>query len=123
MSNSMLLISATWGEKKSFKLIPVTNNPVYLEGIFDPETNVLALISPLKKEGYHMVPKLDDNGDMVSTKGPRKNGKTYKEERKTLETYQEYYITEREEIINMIDTIAVNHSDFNYKQYFTATKE
>lgn len=115
---NMLLVSSYWGENKSFKLIPVTNDSPFTEGMYDPTTNILVMIGKDKKNSLHMVTKLDDNGDPVEMKvKPRRNGKNYKEERKTIETYQEYYILEKPEQESFIKMFAINAESFDYQKY------
>ena len=113
-----MLITGAWGQKKTFKMIPVTTDCAYNEGIYDAENKVLALVSKEKKQSMHMVAKLDDFGDVKPMKvGRRTNGKDYAEERKTLETYYEYYLDNPEEIKAFINMIAVNSDTFNVDQY------
>lgn len=115
---NMLLVSSYWGENKSFKLIPATSECPYTEGMYDPTTNILVVIGKDKKSSLHMVAKLDESGDPIETKvKPRKNGKNYKEERKTIETFQEYYILEKPEQENFIRTFAINADSFDYGKY------
>lgn len=118
----MKLITAPWQNRKSFRLLPVTADCPYVEGIYDPDSKILVLLSAIRKETFHMATKLDENGDMIKTKFPRPNGKTYKEERKTLETFTEYYIQEKEEIEEMIKEIAVNAKTFDFGKYMTQQK-
>lgn len=118
MSN-MLLITSTWGESKTFKLIPTTNDCPYNEAIFDPTAKVLAIVGKEKKESFHMLPKLNEFGDITPMKiGKRNNGKDYAEERKSVETFYEYYIETIEEIEGFITRFAVNAESFNYASYF-----
>jgi hypothetical protein len=114
---SMLLITSVWAEKPTFKLMPIVNSSLFVEGIYDTESKVLVLITTVKKDSFHMVPKLSEDGDPTKTKTPRMNGKNYKEERKQLETFQEYYITEKAEIEEFIKMIAINADSFDFKQY------
>lgn len=121
---NMLIVSTYWGEAKSFKLIPVTNDCPYLEVMYDSTTGLLAVISKSKKQVFHNVPKIDDNGDMIYMKmGKRENGKNYKEERRTIETFQEYYLIEESEIIDFVNTFGVNSDEFNYMVYVEATRK
>lgn len=113
----MLLISSVFADKKSFRLIPMTNDSPFSEGIYDIESKVLVLMSNRTKESFHLVPKLDDNGDMVKAGKARPNGKLYREERRSLDTFTEYYVMEKEEIIDMIKRLAENESTFNYMSY------
>lgn len=121
---NMLIVSTYWGEAKSFKLIPVNNDCPYLEVMYDSTTGLLAVISKSKKQVFHNVPKIDDNGDMIYMKmGKRENGKNYKEERRTIETFQEYYLIEESEIIDFVNTFGVNSDEFNYMMYVEATRK
>jgi hypothetical protein len=122
MTKTMMLITGSWGQKKTFKLIPVTPESPYNEAIYDPDSKVLALIGKEKKQSMHMVAKLDDFGDVKPMKvGKRTNGKDYAEERKTLETYYEYYLDLPEEIKAVIDVLAINADTFDYNQYLSAS--
>ena len=121
MNNSMMLVTGSWGNNKTFKMIPVTNDCPYNEAIFDRDGKVLALIGKEKKESFHMLPKLSDDGDVLHLKiGRRSNGKDYKEERKLLETYYEYYIENPEEIEQVVKSLATNADTFDFKQYMEA---
>jgi hypothetical protein len=115
----MRLITSTWGNSKTFKLIPASPECVYNEGIYDADSKVLALIGKEKKETLQMLPKLNEFGDLEALKiGKRPNGKDYKEERKTLETFYEYYVEEQSEIIDFVTTVAENSDSFDFKKYF-----
>ena len=67
-----------------------------------------------------MLPKLDDDGNMVQAKKPKTNGKPMKEERRLMEVPQEHYIIERSEQEALIEKFALNAEDFNFKQYLDA---
>ena len=121
MTKSMMLITGAWGQTKTFKIIPVSNDAPYNEAIFDRDSKVLALIGKEKKQSMHMVAKLDDNGDVKRMKvGRRDNSKDYAEERKTLETYYEYYLDNPEEIKNVINLLCINADSFDYNEYLEA---
>ena len=114
MNNTMLLITSSWGTKKTFKLIPASEEAVYNEAIFDIDSKVLALIGKEKKDTMHMVAKINEWGDPVTMKiGKRQNGKDYAEERKTIETFYEYYIEEMAEIEKFVKMVAVNAKEFD----------
>jgi hypothetical protein len=124
MNKSMMLITGTWANGKTFKMIPVTPDSPYNEAIFDPEAKVLALIGKEKKQSLHMLAKLNEFGDPQPMKiGRRSNGKDYAEERKTIETYYEYYVESPEEIKNIISLLALNADSFDYNQYVDAKPE
>jgi hypothetical protein len=118
MSKSMMLITSTWSTRKTFKLVPISQDAVYNEGIYDPENKVLALISKDKKQSMHMLPKLNEFGDVQYLKiGKRANGKDFAEERKPLESFYEYYIEEADEIKAIINLICVNANEFDVNKF------
>jgi hypothetical protein len=105
-------------------MIHLDNDCPYQECIYDPESKTLAVISKQPKQTYSMVIKVDDNGDPIFLKGDKKrsNGKNYKEERRLLDTYQEYYISDYGEIVQFIQRFADNSGSFDYLKYMsTAT--
>jgi hypothetical protein len=105
---SMLIVKSTWDDRNTFKLIPLTQECPYVEGIFDPKSKTLIMLSKTTKEQLHMVPRLDDNGDLMKTKTPRPNGNPFKEERKALKTFMEYYISEKEDIKTFLNLFTTN---------------
>jgi hypothetical protein len=118
MMNSMMLVTGTWGNTKTFKLIPTSSECPFLEGIYDRDSKVMALIGKDKKESMHLFPKLDENGDVKKLKmGRRQDGKDYAEERKTIESYYEYYVEEPSEIKAMVTYLAANSYDFDFQSY------
>ena len=118
MKNSMMLVTSSWGNEKTFKLLPISPECPYNECIFDVSTKVLAVIGKEKKESFHMLPRLSDEGDVQFMKiGKRNNGKDYKEERKMLQTFYEYYVEHPQEIIDFLNMFAINADSFDYTQY------
>lgn len=111
--NSMWCISAVWNGQKSFKLVPITEECPYVEMIYDPEVKMMVIISKLLKEAYHMLPKLDDNGDVMPAKNRKNPEKNYKEERRLVDSYQEYYIISMDEIKSFVKMFAVNADSFD----------
>ena len=116
MSN-MMLITSTWKEGKTFKMIPTDIECPYVECIYDPQMKVLAVIGDIKKDIFHMMPKLDPNGDPEMRKTPGRDGSPMKQERRTIETFQEYYLEERAEIEEFIKKFADNASTYDYTSY------
>ena len=112
---SMMLITSSWNEKPSFRLIPVETSCPYNEVIYDTELKALAIVSKEKKDTFQFLPKLTQDGDLVSLRKPRMNGSRYAEERKLVETYYEYFITESSEIEAFILRFACNSDTFDYK--------
>jgi len=121
MNKSMRLITSAFKGQRTFKMIPITKDCPYIEVIFDVETKILAVIHNQFKQGYHLVAKLDDNGDIEMLKnGKRKDDpkKTYKEERRLMETYHEYYLFDKTEILEFINHFADNVSSYNVEGFF-----
>lgn len=124
MNKSMMLITSSWGSNKTFKMIPATPDCIYNEAIFDLDSKVLALISKEKKESLHMVAKVNEWGDVVPMKiGKRGNGKDYAEERKSLETFYEYYIEDPKEIKEIVNILAVNSKTFDFTTFIEFKSE
>jgi hypothetical protein len=118
MKNSMMLITSSWKEQKTFKMIPTDMNCPFVECIYDNEVHVLAVVGKSQKNTFHMLPKIDANGDVELRKTPSREGKPFKEERRSIETYQEYYFEDESEIEEFIKLFAFNADTFEYKQYF-----
>lgn len=115
---SMLLYSSNWGKVSTFRMMPVMLDCPFAECIYDPNSKNLVVISKVPTELFHMVEKLDDNGDAMPIKGkPRPNGKNFKEERRAIPSYQEYYIGEMNEILNFVASFATNASAFDVSPY------
>ena len=76
-------------------------------------TKVFVVISKVTKVAMHMLPKLDDNGDPMPTKTKRPNGRMIKEEKKSIETFQEYYIEDMDAIKYIIKLMCINSEEFD----------
>jgi hypothetical protein len=113
---TMMIVSGKWNNSDSFKLVPLTKECPYSEGFYDLDSKVLVLMSMHTKDNFHLLPRLDDNGDPIQVKGKRANGKVYKEQRVQLETYTEYYISETKEIEDLLNITAINSGTFDYKR-------
>jgi hypothetical protein len=120
---SMLLFTSFWQDKITFKLMPISESCPFVEVIYDPALQILVVINKQFKESFHSIPKFDDNGDIIMTKSPRKNGKPFREERRAIDTYQEYYITEKAEQIDFINMFAVNTESFDFAKHMEAKEE
>lgn len=65
-----------------------------------------------------MIPKLDENGQPVLLDRPDKNsGKTVKEERVEMQTFSEFYISDKKDIETFIELFGINASSFDYKPF------
>lgn len=114
---TMILVKSSWNDKETFRTLPISSDCPYVECIWDPEQKVFVVISKVVKTTLHMLPKLDDNGDPAPLKTQRPNGRKVKEERKTIETFQEYYVEDKAAIMYIIVKMCDNHLDFDYKQF------
>jgi hypothetical protein len=116
---NMLLFTTFFGPHKTFKLMHVSNDCPYMEVVYDPSVEMLVALSKTMKQNYEMLPKLDDNGEMIQVKHgvKRMNGKGFKEERRLMDVPQEFYLVDRAEQEAFIEKFALNAKDFDYKQY------
>jgi len=117
----MIIVQSTWQDSQTFRLIPVTLECPYVECILDPATKVFVVISKINKTSLHMIPRLDDNGDPLLVKGARPNGRTVREERKTIDTFQEFYIEDKKAMEDIINLMAINAKTFKYKKFLEET--
>jgi hypothetical protein len=115
MLNSMMLITSQWNGSTAFKMVPVHEDCPYVEAIYDPKQKVMAVISKIMKEQFHMLPRLDESGSMIPAKSPKEGQNPYKQQRVIIDTFQEYYIIDSAEICNFIEMFAINHSTYSYK--------
>ena len=116
----MLLINTVWQMKKTFKMMPISKECPFVECIYDPESQMLAVVLDKIKDSYHMLPKLDDNGDQVPVKGrARANGEKFKTERRLVQTYGEVYIADIKDQEQIIELFALNSDVFDYKPMIT----
>tara|TARA_R110000787_G_scaffold284096_1_gene397487 strand:+ start:10 stop:459 length:450 start_codon:yes stop_codon:yes gene_type:complete len=118
IGKNMILINAPFGMSRSFKMIPVTLDCPYVECIFSTEDKIMVVISKVMKQAYHMLPKLDDNGDGIPVKGkPRTNKKELKEERRLVDTFSEFYLMTPEEISGFVHSFAINSKEFPFEDF------
>lgn len=102
-----MIYAAKWNDKQTFRLMPINEDCIFNEAIFDPEQKVLAVISKDIKEKPMMMPRLNDRGDIIATK--RANGEQgWQEQRVIIDAYYEYYIEDMSDIIAFIKMFALN---------------
>lgn len=125
---NMVVYSAKWNEKPTFRMMPVDKDCPFNEAIFDPEQKVLAIISKDSKDKPMMMPRINDKGDIIPTK--RADGKQgWQEQRVIIPAYYEYYIEDINDIVAFVQRFAVNddskaftdvlHSAFELGEMFT----
>ena len=118
VGQNMMLMTSAFRNVKSFSLFPVTNDCPYVEAMYDPTSGILAVISKNKKQSFHMLPRLNEEGQPQRLRTPDKTtGKTVKEQRVSVETFSEFYITEKKEIENFVNIFGINAESFDYKQF------
>ena len=104
---NMVVYSAKWNEKSTFRMMPVDKDCPYNEAIFDPEQKVLAIISKDSKDKPMMMPRINDKGDIIPAK--RADGKQWwQEQRVIIPAYYEYYIEDINDIVAFVERFAVN---------------
>lgn len=108
---TMMLVESTWQDTKTFKMIPVSNDCPYVECIYDPSSKVLVLIGKTTKTSLHMLPKLDEYGKAIS------GNRGAKQERRSIDTFQEYYIENEKDIKELVKMFAVNASKFDIAKF------
>jgi len=108
---TMMLVESTWQDTKTFKMIPVSNDCPYVECIYDPSSKVFVIISKVTKTSLHMLPKLDEYGKAVS------GNRGAKQERRSIDTFQEYYIEEMDSIVDVVNLFAVNAKKFDITKF------
>ena len=124
VGQNMMLVNSAFRNSKSFTMIPVSNDSPYVEAMFDPSSGILAVISKVMKQSYHMVPKLDDTGQPERLKTPNpQTGKTHKEERRLVDTFSEFYLNDKQDIETFIHMFAINADTFDYNQFFVDVNE
>jgi hypothetical protein len=118
IGQNMMLISSVFRNVKSFSLMPVNEDCPYVEAMFDPSSGIIAVITKIRKQSFHMMPRLADDGEPQRLKAPNKEtGKVHKEQRMSIETFSEFYIIDKEEIKNFISLFAINAASFDYDQF------
>lgn len=118
IGQNMMLISSAFRNAKSFSLLPVSNDSPYVEAMFDPSSSILAVISKVKKNSFHMLPRLGEDGQPQRLKVPnQQTGKTVKEQRVEMQTFSEFYISDKKDIETFIELFAINAGSFDYKEF------
>jgi hypothetical protein len=118
IGQNMMLVKSVFRNVNSFTLIPVSLDSPYTEAMFDPASGILAVISKVMKQSYHMVPKLNDDGEPIRLKTPnQQTGKTVKEERRLVDTFSEFYLSDKADIETFIHMFAVNAESFDYNAF------
>lgn len=114
---SMMLVQSSWQESQTFRMIPITESCPYAECIFDPGTKVFVIISKTTKHTLHMLPKLDEYGQVIT------GAKGTKQDRHKIEVFQEFYIEDVTAITEIVEHFAINAKKFDYKSFMTDSEK
>ena len=114
---SMMLVQATWQDKQTFRLIPISDSCPYVECIFDPGTKVFVIISKIKRTSLQMLPKLDEYGQPIA------GNKGHREERHKLEVFQEFYIEDKIAVKDLLHLFAINAKTFDFEAFMSEKEE
>jgi len=110
---TMMLVESSHLNEPTFSMIPATLEAPFVECIYTPNTKQLAVISKTMKDTFHFFPRLDDNGDPIPAKRRVETRSPYKEERKPIQTFYEYYLNSEEDIKAFLKVHAINDSTFD----------
>lgn len=114
---SMMLVQSSWQESQTFRMVPITESCPYVECIFDPGTKVFVIISKTTKHTLHMLPKLDEYGQVIT------GAKGTKQDRHKIEVFQEFYIEDATAITDIVEHFAINAKKFDYKSFMTDSEK
>jgi len=110
----MYLVKLKVEGKETFRLIPFTNESKYVECIYDMESKILHIVSNQKYNRFQMMPRLNDKGDRISagytTDAEGKKHPLFKEQRVLIETFYEYSIEGKEQILDFVERVTENFS-------------
>lgn len=115
----MILITSQVQGMPTFSMIPATKECPYLEVVYIIPTQVLVITGKDKKQALHLVPKLNEYGEQEEARMPRPTGNQTKMERKSVDTYSEYYITDKKEIEDFIKVYALNADVYPFGKFLS----
>lgn len=116
MKTMMKVAMPTQHHGVSFKLIPIDLNSPYLECRFNIAEKILVVISKEKYSAMQMLIKLDDNGNplMKPGKGGKQMGVSpYQQERKFVESFYDYGVTQRSEVETLVKFLTGEEHDLS----------
>jgi len=115
-TKSMHLVKGTLAfentSKATFKMIPTDKDCPYLEAIYHPVYHGLGIVGKFKKKEYVMMPVVDKFGTPMT-----KDNKPLTE-RRMLDSWHEYLLMTKDEVVEFINKFADNADTFNYQQFF-----
>lgn len=127
VNKTMLLVTAPWSQDEiTFRMIPASTECPYIDVVYNKDKSALEIVSTFKRNEYGMFAKVDENGDVEKRKHPivdpeTNEQKVFKQERRVTEILQKYFILEQSEIINFVQTFAINADKIDYMRVFSKT--
>jgi len=109
-TQTMMVYASFWNKMPSFRLVPLSADAPFNEGIYDPGTGTFALISKEANEKPHLLDRLDDKGFSIpirNMKDEQGNSMTSKQ-RVVIDTFYEYYLQNQADIAALLEVVAVN---------------
>lgn len=108
--NNMLMYKSDLQGKDTFRWLPLSQDCAYHDVAYDPNNDVLIIVSKSSVERLQMVKKLNDKGNLMPIKHPD-GSLTYAEERRLLNVPYDYYITNVDSIKLFAQLITANGDD------------
>lgn len=116
MKNSMIIYLSEYDKgKKTFKLMPITDECPFIHATYLPDEKILSIFSREYKERPIMLPKYNDKGIPVTVN--TSNGMKIAEERRMIDMYYEYALTEPEDILEFIYILSTQASNKRYSDF------
>lgn len=107
----------------SFSGIPMSTESPFVEIIWDPVRKTLAIISKIKKESFHFLPKLSGGGAPLPNNDKASQAMMpYQQERVLIETFHEYFIHDKADVIQFLETYAIN-PEFDWASFVNDKKK
>jgi hypothetical protein len=103
--------------------IPMSPESAFVEILWDPVRSTLGVISKIKKESFHFLPKLGGSGAPLPNNDQKSNQQMpFQQERIKIETFHEYFITDLEDIRRFLTTFVYNQ-DFDWDKFVGVVKK
>jgi len=128
IGNIMLIKSSFQQEQMekavdNFSGVPMSTDSPFVEIIWDPVRYTLAIISKIKKESFHFLPKLNGSGIPLPNNNKQSAAQVpYQQERVLIETFHEYFIEDLDDVKKFLTVYAYNQ-DFDWDAFVGKKKE
>jgi hypothetical protein len=122
MSKNMMLYTTATNGDKTFGMLPLNSDCPFNEAIYMPKLEALAILSTSNRDTFTMLERLDENGEPAMSVVKERNGGSKqipKQQRMQVSSPWEYFIHEKDEIVDFIKTMGVNAETFDYFKFMT----